>query len=242
MNLQEDDLSFMTRRLPRRVSEAMKQDKGIVLAGGYIRSVIAREEVQDIDLFVNSKDAASALANKLVAGVVGSKRFYSENAITIHGLAKYPVQIIHRWVYDKPEDVVKSFDFTIASAAIWSNGVLGINQKWCSTCHENFYADLAGKKLVYLTPERNEDAGGSILRVLKFYQRGYRIPLYSLAAVVSRLIGGINQDAIDMRNEERRTFVLHGLLREVDPVIADSTTNAADLAGVHQAHHGVPEV
>lgn len=240
MNLQPDDISFLTRRLPHRVAKAMHDNHKIVLAGGYIRSVIAREEVQDVDLFVASKDAATSLSHQLVAGVREARRFNSANAITIHGLAKYPIQIIHRWVYDKPEDVIKSFDFTIASAAVWCLGnTSSRHPNWQSIAHDDFYSDLAGKKLVYMKPERNEDAGGSILRVLKFYQRGYRIPLDSLAAVVSRLIGGIDQNKIDMGNEAARATIIHGLLREVDPLIADSTIDSADLAGDHA---GVPEV
>ena len=89
--------------------------------------------------------------------------------------------------------------------------------KWCSACDPRFYADLAAKRLVYRSPERNEDAGGSMLRVLKFYQRGYRIPLDSLGAVIARLIQGV-KDPI-LLNEPKLARTLSGLLREVDPDI-----------------------
>ena len=48
--------------------------------------------------------------------------------------------------------------------------------EYVGLCNIRFYPDLAARRLVYTSPLRNEDAGGSILRVLKFYQRGYRIP------------------------------------------------------------------
>jgi hypothetical protein len=62
-------------------------------------------------------------------------------------------------------------------------------------------------------------AGGSILRVLKFYQRGYRIPLDSLGAVIARLMKPVDFDKIIGRTdqEDQLAKVLTGLLREVDP-------------------------
>ena len=84
-----------------------------------------------------------------------------------------------------------------------------------------FYEDLAAKRLRYTSPQRNEDAGGSMLRVLKFYQRGYRIPLNCLGAVVSRLVKGIDFDAVsggtEATREKQIAKVISGLLREVDP-------------------------
>ncbi|KKK50630.1 hypothetical protein LCGC14_3123090 [marine sediment metagenome] len=57
-----------------------------------------------------------------------------------------------------------------------------------------------------------------MLRVLKFYQRGYRIPLDSLGAVIARCVTGIDFEKIDS-TEENYAFVLTGLLREVDPLV-----------------------
>jgi len=127
------------------------------------------------------------------------------------------VQVIHRWTYDVAEDLVQSFDFTIAKAAVWFDPVVG----WNSMCDETFYPDLAAKRLTYTSPQRNEDAGGSMLRVLKYYQRGYRIPLDSLGAVIARLMSGVEFDKIREGREETQekqlAKVVTGLLREVDP-------------------------
>lgn len=56
-----------------------------------------------------------------------------------------------------------------------------------------------------------------MLRVLKYYQRGYRIPLDSLGAVISRVCRGFDFDKGDFSDEEWRTKVITGLLFEVDP-------------------------
>ena len=95
---------------------------------------------------------------------------------------------------------------------------------------DDFYSDLAAKRLVYRAPQRNEDAGGSILRVLKFYQRGFRIPLDSLGAVIARLVNQIDPAAIEAgihhgddllgkTIEERWAHIITSKLHEVDPMV-----------------------
>lgn len=212
MNLNHHDLLWCVRRLPKSVVALCKKNPGAVfIAGGYIRSCIANEPVNDIDVFAPSVEAANRYACD-IAGPDG-KIHRTDNALTIVGM-RAPVQIIHRWTFATPQDCVASFDFTIASAAFWWNGTA-----WDSVCAEFYYADLAAKRLVYLRPARNEDAGGSILRVLKFYQRGYRIPLDSLGAVIARLMSGVRASGLTAEGEDGVARVITGLLREVDPLI-----------------------
>lgn len=216
------DLRSIVRRLPKETRSLLEKHPGdLFLAGGFIRAVIAGEPVSDIDLFVPHKSAADILCNELVASSGTRGVHKTANANTV--LAKPPVQFIHRWTFAKPEDAINSFDFTIASAAIWYEGKEP-GGKWCSVCHASFYADLASKRLIYTCPSRNEDAGGSMLRVLKFLGRGYRIPLDSIAAVMARLMMGVSLHAMTTRDgdwvpdaEPFLTRVLCGKLVEVDP-------------------------
>lgn len=234
--LELHDLIWALRRLPRKVSAALqKYPKVAFVAGGFIRSTVANEEVNDVDLFAPTPELAKEVANSLAPdqdraknadGLLPGVR-KTDNAYTIASL-KPVAQVIHRWNYTNPEECLKSFDFTVAQAAIWHDG-----EKFVSLCSSRFYADLAAKRLVYLSPVRNEDAGGSFLRVLKFYQRGYRIPLDSAAAVVSRLLRGVKDDNTlfwtgvnkdgrpvgDGEVDAYRAKILCGLLREVDPNI-----------------------
>jgi hypothetical protein len=198
-----------------------ERGQSLILAGGYIRSRISGEKPNDIDLFVSSKDTGQAIAYLLAK--FKDDVVTTQNAFTIKGF-RIPVQIIHRWTYEKPTDVVPSFDFTIARAAIWYDAD---SKKWLSYCDERFYCDLAAKRLTYCSPVRNEDAGRSLLRVLKFYQRGYRIPVDSLGAVVARLVNGVDLGKIGDRAEDQWAKVLSGLLREVDPNI--DPTHAAHM-------------
>ena len=91
--------------------------------------------------------------------------------------------------------------------------------KWSSFCDDRFYIDLASKRLIYRKPIRNEDAGGSMLRVLKYYQKGYRIPLDSLGSVIARLIHNLDTDRQPLNDEIGVANIITGLLREVDPAI-----------------------
>lgn len=225
MELVKKDLIWCLRRLPKPLFNLMKErGRVLVLAGGFIRSCITNEPVNDIDMFSATKDLAELFARTIADSP--DKIIETENAYTVLLPKYHAAQFIHRWVYEWPEDIVPSFDFTIARAAIWYNN--NCNQ-WQSHCDEQYYQDLAAKRLTYCCPVRNEDAGGSILRVLKFYQRGYRIPLDSFGAVIARLIGAVKFENIrggDGHCEERLTEILTKLLREVDP----------DVDPTHSAH------
>ena len=217
--LSRHDLQWCIRMLPKKVLELMQARPGqVFLAGGFIRAAIAHEPINDVDLFVPSKDAAAACALALKGNNEHIRLIETENAWTVV-MKPYPVQIIHRWTFNDPAACIQSFDFTIARAAIWHEGPNA--GQWASACDPQFYPDLAAKRLVYCKPERIEEAGGSMLRVLKFYQRGYRIPLDSLGAVIARLCQAVDWNKIDRHNnvEGQLGKVLTGLLREVDPNI-----------------------
>ena len=216
MKLDNYDVKQAVKRLPKDLIEVVKSNawKGkIFIGGGYLRAIVAQESVNDIDLFVSSERDAELLSREL-----GSEKtiYKTDNAYTIK--RPIPIQIIHRWVFEKPEDVALSFDFTVCCAVI-SFQV----DKWDSFCDDRFYTDLASKRLVYRIPQRNEDAGGSMLRVLKYYQKGYRIPLGSLGSVIARLIRDLDVDRVGgLKNEEQVGHVITGLLVEVDPNIVDN--------------------
>lgn len=212
--LSHHDLLQCVRRLPVQVRNLLKERPDLMVAGGYIRACVAGEKVSDIDIMCPSKDAGAACALLLSKAAGDAKIHKTDNALTVK-LRPVPAQFITRWTFATPKDALASFDFTIACSAFWWDG-----KKWCSATHPEFYADLAAKRLVYLAPVREEEAGGSMLRILKFYQRGYRIPLDSLGAVMARMVKELNFKHLeDFAHEARVGKVLTGLLREVDPNI-----------------------
>jgi hypothetical protein len=197
----------------------MVEGRGLMLAGGFIRSVIEGSVPKDLDFFGPSKEVLENAAIKL-AHAREAKLHYSENAITVITPTRTPVQFITRWMYANPEELVREFDFTICQAVVWWGPFPGtdIQPRWRSICSDDFYADLAAKRLVYTFPQREEAAGGSMLRVRKFLQRGYNIQPASLAGVIARLVKGIEKNTAGLPEYELAEQ-LSFLLFEVDPLL-----------------------
>jgi hypothetical protein len=233
MELRKQDLQHVVARLPKDVIALIKE-RNLFLGGGFVRATIAGEKPADIDLFGSTKDQLEASARALSDQRHGARMHSSKNALTVLSGSRMPVQMIFRWLYSLPEDLMKSFDFTVAQAIIWyaknENGDGGL---WHSCCHDDFYPDLAARRLVYCSPFRNEDAGGSILRVRKFLARGYNIQAPALAAVIARLCSAVEWGSIG--DEENAAFVLCGLLREVDPMVA---VDGIDFVDEHEVIKG----
>lgn len=212
----EEDLHHVLTRIPHDVQELLKKTSGLIMGGGFIRSIIAGEQVNDIDLFGPTKALLEVTAKDFA--LKREARFYpTDNAFTVLTPGRIPVQFIHRWIYARPEDVLADFDFTIAQAVIFWIGMPEAGT-WHSLISPHYYADLASHRLRYLAPARAEDAGGSILRMRKFLQRGYHIEAPSLAKVVARFAMGVRQVAESGMEESRLSTVMTGLLREVDPL------------------------
>lgn len=226
--LSRTDLRFIVSRLPRDVRKELMTSNGLAIAGGFIRETIAGEKPNDIDIFIfGQKDAEdSKRILEFVAQSTAMKRsskvYKTGNAFSVFTSNRMPIQFIHRWFYNTPEDILLSLDFTVCQAVVWfdrHDQATGNQGTWKSLCVESFYADLAARRLVYTHPCRDEEAGGSMLRVRKFIKRGYSIQCESLAGVVARLVSAVRGDTSTME-PMFLTKIICGLLREVDPMIA----------------------
>jgi hypothetical protein len=218
--LNQSDIFRLFHRLPSPVEALLrKYPDASFVAGGYIRAVIAGEEISDIDLFAPSKEAAREYCDFLRTSYPGARAVETENAVTvIPKELPFTLQVIHRWNFAHPEQVIASFDFTIAQAIIYLSGPY-VEKR--GICCPHYYEDLAAKRLVYTAPHREEEAGGSFLRLLKFQKRGYSAPLPSIAGVLQRIFAKVGKQAWEA-GETFQTDVILGLLREVDPLIAAS--------------------
>lgn len=234
-----------------RVMKEEEWAGNVFVGGGFLRAIVSGETISDIDVFTRDSAMADKLAVALVRQQIGNeatddevaKRIYrTPNALTLICF-KPVIQIIHRWVFppdpnvenfgkmsDGAKAVADSFDFTVCCAMFW-RGHAEVRDNtgedkpawvWRSYVDQRFYADVAAKRLVYRRPTRVEDAGGSMLRVLKYYQRGYRIPLDSLGSVIARIAMAVDTETYGRRDEAQVAKVLTGLLREVDPNIDPS--------------------
>ncbi len=195
MNLQPEDLRWCVSRLPERVQQLTRRYQ-LFIAGGFIRSCITGDPVADIDVFGGNKYESRGLAEQF--GDLHETQF----TYTVRE-GGVPVQFIHKWQFTSAARCIERFDFTIARAAIY------YDDGWQSLCDDAFYSDLAAKRLVYTG---NGEPGSSLLRVLKFTKRGYRIAPESLAALVSRMMDAVRPSSMSQLQ------ALTALIREVDPL------------------------
>lgn len=248
--LTPDDLHHVVSRTPKDVLSLMKA-RNLVLAGGCIRAIVAGEKVSDFDLFGPSKAVLELAAKDLCIARKG-RLYATDNAFTVLSPDRAPVQFIFRWTYEQAQDVINDFDFSVAQAGIWFKmREETLNDEhptgnWCSLCSELFYPDLASKRLRYLAPDRNEDAGGSVLRARKFLQRGYHIEAGSFGRVIARLCMGVEHVASamngpncppEMRGEAWLAQLLTAKLREVDPL---TVIEGLELVDEHQVKDITP--
>jgi hypothetical protein len=212
--LTNQDLQFVVRHIPKDVREQL-MTLPLYAAGGFIRETIAGGEVKDIDLFGETKEALAAFAETLAAKrQVLTHR--TDNAITLLSPPRMPVQYITRWVFSTAQPLVESFDFTVCQVAIWFDRDICV---WRSMCSAGFYPDLAARRLVYTFPVCDEEAGGSMMRVLKFLSRGYNIQATSLAGVMARVAMKVRMDDLHGKDEQSMAIAMAGLLHEVDPML-----------------------
>lgn len=176
------DVERCIEQLPSAVRDALvRHPEGLVLAGGFVRDVVTGDGVRDIDLFASDEALAVTVANEL-AVKMGVGMHSGSNLFTL--ASSPPVQVSFCMPFDCPVEVVEKFDFTVCRASLWHD--CGV---WKSKVDPRFYPDAAARRLRYCSPDRLEDRpGASLVRILKFYERGYRVSLTSLGRAVARLV------------------------------------------------------
>lgn len=233
--LTPNDLRYVVQRLPKDVRQLLSEHPGkLFVGGGFVRATIAGETPSDIDLFGHDKEVLASIANILASRRGNAKQHKTGNAITLLTPDRLPVQFITRWTFDTAQALTQSFDFTVCQAAIWRGGAGVSNDPWRSCIGAQFYVDLAGRRLVYTSPVRDEEAGGSLLRVIKYVKRGYSIQVSSLGNVVARLAWKVGESRL-AATEEGMGVVLGGLLREVDPLLV---IDGFDVVDDHEPAEG----
>ncbi len=229
IELTHQDLHFVLTRLPKDVQQLLRENR-LFLGGGFIRETLTGGKPNDIDLFGPSAEVLS-LAAQVLQAKRNARLHTTPNAITVLAPPRMPVQFIKRWLYAEAHKVVESFDFTVCQAVIWF-----ADERWHSLVAETFYSDLAARRLTYTFPQREEAAGGSIMRVRKFLARGYNIQATSFAGVIARVASGVR--GFDSLEERQRAKVIAGLLQEVDPLLV---VDGVEIADEHEEKQALAE-
>lgn len=181
IKLDDYDVVWAKTRLPKKVVDRVikfaKDRKEIVIAGGFLRSMVAKEPVNDIDIFAQNAKVAKHFAQGFDVKMHETQNAYS---FTIDD-AK--VQVIKKWVFDSVFNVLRHFDFTIAQAALYYDRVA---EEWTGNVSDRFYTDLAARRLIYTDPLDPEPAS-SMLRMLKFTKLGYYAPTETIGKIVEAM-------------------------------------------------------
>ncbi len=191
----------LARKLPEDVQTILRKfGPDICVAGGYVRDLLLDAEPNDIDIFGTHIDAVEGAIEEFKYDVFHYLHYTTTiNAVTFYPNQKYNgpvVQFITRVYYSDHYKLIQSFDFSICQAALYWDG-----HQWVGITTPEFWGDLTDRTMHYTAPERDEDPGASVLRMVKFAGRGFRIPKEDVARVVGRfdaqLHGGTEEEGTE---------------------------------------------
>ena len=190
--LRQADLNICLSKLPQCLLNLLGVSPNrLVVAGGFVRACVAGETPSDVDVFLSEGsrvDASHFLARQAASFSTGEPKISNTDRTSTVWLP-CPVQFCDSWTFEDPDDLLTQFDFTVTTAAFWWDG-----RTWASTVGPFFYNDVAAKRLRYSCPDRVEVGGESLLRLLKFYRRGYTCGISDLGALVAHLVSYLGGD------------------------------------------------
>lgn len=170
--MEPEDVVRVAAALPPTLAKAMHAHRGMamVVAGGFVRDVVSGRRPRDVDVFVGTEDDVAAVDAVLRPAATGEPHV-TDNA-TGYVVDGRLVQVVTRWTFTDAWEVLRGFDFTVAQAAVWHEA-----ERWWGGVGPSFYADLAARRLRLsgvLPDERTpEEAGGTLMRLVKHSRRGY---------------------------------------------------------------------
>ena len=204
--LLQNDIDRIVARIPSDLIEDV-QHKRLVIAGGFIRSILRGEPINDIDLFkVKFNNFPGITANEDILDEVDHIKLVHQEAIELSkelGVGTFlttenavsfevyghtetapnedhmKVQYIIKYTSPTVKDLLKKFDFTNSMAAIWWDPSNG----WTSMCHNGFYKDLGTTSLTF-NPDFEGDRIVLMKRFVKFTSKGWQYTIRDFAKVI----------------------------------------------------------
>lgn len=219
----------------------------LLVAGGFCRDVLRSEEPRDIDIFARSHKALFECIEKFDDGSYRRKETANAitffPAVAGEGIN---VQFVKRAYYRTFAGTISSFDFSICQVGVYFDedtdhcpcggnlidvpGIgpecdqawkcpcpTGLHNGWRGICSPEFFEDLTSLKMRYTAPDRDEDPGASVLRMVRFAERGFHIEREDIARCIGRFVSRIDQDYVGselgMTNDEATNFVKEAFKR-----------------------------
>jgi hypothetical protein len=183
-----DLVANITKQLPEDVTKLLQHiGSGICVAGGFCRDAFLGESPKDVDIFGTSEK----VIRETIEWFSWNNTEYEPEVITANSRTfkpKYdhevqPVQFVTRSWYPTHAELIESFDWSVCQCAVfWSQ----LSEKFEGICTKGFGEDIQAGKLHYTAPERDEDPGASILRMVKLTHRGFKPTEESIARAIGR--------------------------------------------------------
>lgn len=188
--MRADHVKKIANALPVWLQEFLIDKPAASVAGGFCRALIAGETPKDIDVWTPARIVAYSAAARLVQGRDGELKLSpSRSAVNILWGGP-PVSFVSCRRPESLEECLRSFDFTVCRAGVRWDG-----ETWVGLVSEDFYPDLAGRRLVVVESGLNSPAA-TLQRVCRYIGRGYRIDGRSRARLV-KAIHAMGEDEID---------------------------------------------
>lgn len=157
------------------------QDQGCIIAGGAVTSMFTNKEVNDVDVYFQSKEAFTKVMQELInlnwrLGYKYEKEYglgYVDGMITIVTNKAVmllsegnKVQFIVHKFYQSAEEIFQDFDFTVCMGALEMK-----DEIW--KLHEDFFKHNAQRFIQF--NEKTSYPLISALRIAKYKEKGYNI-------------------------------------------------------------------
>jgi hypothetical protein len=185
MKLHNNFTQMVVAAMPSALRHTLMYTNACV-AGGYVRDIISGREPKDIDVFVENGQTAKDVQDRLEWDLESARTKENKNSVTVDSydplVTMPPIQIVNRWYVWPPEELVETFDWGICQAAVYYDG-----REWQGVCTQAFIDDLTNETATYMAPDRDEDAGASVLRMVKLARKGYTISEESISGCVGRM-------------------------------------------------------
>mgnify|MGYP001306427689 FL=1 len=195
----------IAENLPAEVQSILKRfPTKLMVAGGFVRDFLTEARPKDVDIFAITKGVLEEAWEEFWARTEKYPfKKKTKNTVTFCSNDELPkVQFIDKCFYPTAQALIESFDFTICQSAIYWNGL-----QWVGVCTEAFWTDICDWTAHYTAPQREEDPGASVLRMVKFARKGYEIPEDDIARVVGRFYAVLSGRPEDEAVEAvRRSF------------------------------------
>lgn len=173
----------IARYVPVPIADDLLKRYGasVVVAGGFVRSIMTGGKPRDIDIWTTTPDRQTRIDTVKTFQQIGLGAFYeSTNAINLDltmmivgesEARETKTQLLTRFPYNDVSEVFASFDLTICQAAIFYNRIGGY---FDGVCSEWFWPDLTKRVLRYTHPEdKISSKERSLARCIKYRMRKY---------------------------------------------------------------------